>query len=68
MAEANRVKGVAEEEAGNNRVAGTSKAATVVDDAKEGIAQAENRAKERNNHEDNSGVPIPIVFTRLCQR
>ena len=62
------MKGVAEEEAGNNRVARTSKAAPAVDDAEEGVAPAETQAKERNSHEANSGVPIPIVFTRLCQR
>ena len=68
MAEANGVKVVAEEEGGNNRVAKTSKAVTAVDDAEEGGAPMENQAKGRNSHEANSVVPIPIVFTRLCQR
>ena len=61
------MKVVVEEEAGNNEVAKTSKAETADDDGGEGDAPAGNRAKEPNNHEVNSVVPIPIVFTRLCQ-
>ena len=61
------MKVVVEEEAGNNGVAKTSKAETADDDAEEGGAPAENRAKEPNSHEAISVVPISIVFTCLCQ-